>query len=101
MSLNCLRIIQFSYSLNTKFLIIFFQSLEYVALYVDVVLDTGSLQILHASRGTSDNEHRTTIQILEGRNSVLSILATDLISGKVGKKPQIHARMQRSEIVFE
>jgi ATP-dependent Clp protease ATP-binding subunit ClpB len=35
------------------------------------------------------------------QKEILNKLATDLISGKVGKKPQIHARMQRSEIVFE
>ncbi|MBO7566179.1 MAG: ATP-dependent chaperone ClpB [Bacteroidales bacterium] len=35
------------------------------------------------------------------QKEILNKLATDLISGKVGKKPQIHAHMQRSEIVFE
>jgi ATP-dependent Clp protease ATP-binding subunit ClpB len=35
------------------------------------------------------------------QKEILNKLATDIISGKVGKKPQIHARMQRSEIVFE
>jgi ATP-dependent Clp protease ATP-binding subunit ClpA len=35
------------------------------------------------------------------QKEILNKLATDLISGKVGKKPQIHARMNRSEIVFE
>lgn len=35
------------------------------------------------------------------QKEILNKLATDLISGKVGKKPQIHARMNGSEIVFE
>ena len=35
------------------------------------------------------------------QKEILNKLATDIISGKVGKKPQIHAHMQRSEIVFE
>ena len=41
---------------------------------MDVVLDAGSLQILHASRSTGYDEHRTAIQILEGRDSILGIL---------------------------
>jgi hypothetical protein len=38
------------------------------------VLDAGGFEILHAGRGTGDDEHRTAIQILEGRDRVLSIL---------------------------
>ena len=41
---------------------------------MDVVLDAGGLEVLHAGRRTSHDEHRTAIQILEGRDSVLRVL---------------------------
>jgi len=59
---------------DTKFLIIFLHRLEHVTLHVNVVLDAGSLQVFHAGRGTSHDEHGTAVKILESGDGVLCVL---------------------------
>ena len=41
---------------------------------MDEILYASSLEILHASRGTGHHKHGAAIQVLEGRDGVLSIL---------------------------
>ena len=40
---------------------------------MDEILDTGSFQLVHTSRCTRYDKHGTTVQSLEGRNSVFGI----------------------------
>ena len=50
------------------------QCLQLVDTHMDEILNTSGLQVFCTSWSTSYNKHGATIEVLEGRDSILSIL---------------------------